>query len=257
MDYMLIIGISIFTVLEIAFPRRKQAFFKKGLLEDLFYFVLILGASYFGLLELGFLLEFVEEYSLIKVSFPNKVVEWILCLIVFDFIRFVTHFCLHRFDFLWRAHKLHHSTTELSVMSGFRNSYFEDFALVIFSLPFVIILSFDSYITAQVGTLFMLHGFFLHSNLKFRFKGWLSFLGCPYFHASHHIKERRFNYCNYGSTFTFWDKIFGTYYLPDNLEFENLGLYNGEKDEAFKGGHYLSRFFCLEGVQSFLQKKLK
>jgi len=50
---------------------------------------------------------------------------------------------------------------------------------------------------------------------------------------------------NFGATFTFWDKIFGTFYLPDNLEFTDLGTPNMEKDPYLKK-NFLLRFFHLK-----------
>jgi sterol desaturase/sphingolipid hydroxylase (fatty acid hydroxylase superfamily) len=50
---------------------------------------------------------------------------------------------------------------------------------------------------------------------------------------------------NFGATFTFWDKISGTFYLPDNLEFTDLGTPNMEKDPYLKK-NFLLRFFHLK-----------
>lgn len=229
-------------LLEFLNPRAKYKFFKKGFFEDLFFAFLII-----------FVLP--RIYQFFPVSFDairgafhwggqniNYWGQFLICLIVGDFLLFVLHFCMHRFEFMWKVHKLHHSSKEVSLTSAFRNGYGEDlFMLIAIMVPFHL-LKFDHEVIRSCFTVFAFHGYFLHSNINVRMPSFLKFIGCPHFHQWHHeIKILIPGGQNFGATFTIWDRIFKKYVFPE-LSPLNFGLYDNEEMKGNLITQYLGPF---------------
>ena len=150
---------------------------------------------------------------------------------------------MHKSSFLWNFHKLHHTTQSLTASSGFRNSYYEDLALSIFSIFVVAVFEFKESYILYSEIILTTHGLFCHCNFNIRFPKYLRWIADPYFHASHHIADSKLIRSNYGVTFTFYDKIFGSYHLPEDLHFNDLGL--PDKNDPIYKKNTLFRYFYL------------
>jgi sterol desaturase/sphingolipid hydroxylase (fatty acid hydroxylase superfamily) len=60
---------------------------------------------------------------------------------------------------------------------------------------------------------------YTHSNIRLPFQKQLEFIFVtPRFHFVHHISTRMHTDSNYGFVFSFWDRIFGTYTNPDEID---------------------------------------
>jgi len=131
-------------------------------------------------------------------------------------MEFLAHFFLHRSDFLWAFHKIHHAQEELGAASTRRFHWVE---MIIFKplvyIPFALIgYSVPDYFLFQI-TVQNVWGFFTHSNIKVRW-GFLNYIiNTPETHAWHHAKNVPGKYgVNYASILNIWDLIFGFYYVP-------------------------------------------
>lgn len=220
-------------------PRNKYKFLREGLLEDIFYlgliFFIIPRINFF----LGDILDFFKRFALFDLSTTHYAIQFTLYLVLGDLSRFILHVFMHRTKF-WKAHKLHHSTTELSALSAFRTGYFEEILLVVFTIPIACLFKINGEIIEDVLIVYGTHGFLLHSNLSIKFPKLLSFIACPHFHSWHHsYDEHQRGGLNYGATFTFWDKLYGSYYFPEERP-KKFGL---SPDEKVMQGNFLFRFF--------------
>ena len=59
----------------------------------------------------------------------SKYSLWIQLLVFFivtDFIQWFTHLMLHKFDFLWQFHKVHHSVEEMGFAAHLRYHWMEN-----------------------------------------------------------------------------------------------------------------------------------
>ena len=143
-------------------------------------------------------------------------------LLVEDFSRFFLHYCMHRFDVLWRFHRTHHSATVLTPFTLFRvhpvehSLYFVRGLMVFGLVSGVFIWLFSGKLTGlQIlgvdlfGFLFnMLAANLRHSHIWISFGRFESIFISPAQHQIHHSKNHRF--ANLGSILSVWDGLLGT-----------------------------------------------
>ena len=136
-----------------------------------------------------------------------------LDLVLLDFLIYWWHRANHEIPFLWRFHEIHHLDEHLDTTSALR-FHFGEVALsaaarACFILAFDIPLS--SVLVFEAMVLFA--AIFHHSNLKLpagleRALAWVVIT--PSQHWVHHHKIRRDTDSTYGTTFSVWDRLFGT-----------------------------------------------
>src|SRR5262245_47279633 len=91
-----------------------------------------------------------------------------LALVVFDFVSFLVHVSLHRFDVLWNVHKVHHSTLQLDGFATTRTHLFEN--LVRFVPAQAVLFTVGMPVAAVAATVVIAaaYGISNHSNLATR-----------------------------------------------------------------------------------------
>jgi sterol desaturase/sphingolipid hydroxylase (fatty acid hydroxylase superfamily) len=127
------------------------------------------------------------------------------------------HRAQHSVPFLWALHSYHHRVTDLRASNTYV-SHPIDFALrnvIIFLVLGVIGFSPFALLIAVPGT--NISGTFSHCGGDVK-GGPLNYLFVtPEVHRWHHTAQVPEGYgysCNYGVEFSFWDIVFGTFYLP-------------------------------------------
>jgi sterol desaturase/sphingolipid hydroxylase (fatty acid hydroxylase superfamily) len=155
--------------------------------------------------------------------------------IVTDFL----HYWLHRFFHgatMWRFHAIHHSATQVDWTTAYRihpvNVMLQPAAVTVFMMmmgiaPSVMLftLPFD-----------ILSAAWVHSNLKWDLGPLKYVIAGPIFHRWHHGQEGDGGDKNFAPTFSLWDYMFGTFYMPKGRLPENFGT----DDHHFPEG-YLSQ----------------
>ena len=140
-------------------------------------------------------------------------VRIVLAIFLVDFMIYWIHRAQHRFDALWRTHAWHHSIEQLYWFSGFRTSFLHSF---IYNVPqaAVPMLVFNlSPLEAGIGySIGLLIQFWEHTNLDVRVGPLKYLIITPAYHRVHHATEH--SRTNFGTTFSLWDRMFGTYRDP-------------------------------------------
>ena len=143
--------------------------------------------------------------------------QFIAILLLVSFFRYWMHRFQHRNEFLWSLHAYHHSVTDLRALNDFTSNPV-DFALrnvLVYSLLGIV--GFDSSAYLFALPVLSVWGIFSHCGGDVR-GGWLNYVCVtPEVHRWHHTREVPEGYghsVNYGVEFSFWDLLFGTYYLP-------------------------------------------
>jgi sterol desaturase/sphingolipid hydroxylase (fatty acid hydroxylase superfamily) len=160
---------------------------------------------------------------------------WKIALAIFlvDFIIYWIHRAQHNFEIMWRTHAWHHSIEEMYWFAGFRTSFFHSF---IYNIPQVVVpvtLFHLSPAEAAIGYSFgLLVQFWEHTNLNVRVGPLKWLIITPAYHRIHHSATLHRG-MNLGTTFSLWDRMFGTYVDPEAVP-ENFPMGLGERVETKK-----------------------
>lgn len=246
--YGLIIISLVIWGLEMIFPWRKnQSIFRKDFWLDTFYMffnffllnliVLIalsnMAAQLFNDI-LGIIGLSVANFQLFEINTLPFFLRIFVFFIIIDFVQWCTHRLLHKFDFLWNFHKVHHSVKQMGFAAHLRYHWMEP---VVYNslkyIPLAIIGGFSARDVALVHFFNITIGHLNHANINWDY-GFLKYvLNNPKMHIWHHAKKlpkERQNGVNFGITLSIWDYIFKTNYIPHSGRDIELG-FNG--DERF------------------------
>jgi sterol desaturase/sphingolipid hydroxylase (fatty acid hydroxylase superfamily) len=130
-----------------------------------------------------------------------------LTLALYDLGAWLAHRAMHRFEFLWRAHKVHHASPQLDWLAAFRMHPLEHGIRHAISPVLLILLGFPALHIALASILSGAWAAFVHANLHVgpRALEWL--FVTPRLHHLHHIPatcER-----NFGAVLSLWDRLAG------------------------------------------------
>jgi sterol desaturase/sphingolipid hydroxylase (fatty acid hydroxylase superfamily) len=157
----------------------------------------------------------------------------LFALFIVDFIIYWIHRAQHRFDLLWRTHAWHHSIEQMYWFAGFRTSFLHSF---IYNIPQVVIpVTLFRLSPAEAGigySLGLLIQFWEHTNLKVNVGPLKWLIITPDYHRIHHSATIHRG-MNLGTTFSLWDRMFGTYVDPATVP-ETFPLGLGERVEKKK-----------------------
>lgn len=138
----------------------------------------------------------------------------LLTVVLLDVWMYVWHRANHRVPALWRFHRFHHKDTKMNSTTAIRFHIVE----LYFSYPakaaFCLLIG-ASYLPLLVyETLFFIAVVIHHSNMAISPKGdrlYRSLFASPGMHRIHHSHHLTDTNSNYGSVFSFWDRIFGSW----------------------------------------------
>jgi len=144
-------------------------------------------------------------------------IKILLALFLADFTIYWIHRAQHKYALLWRTHAWHHSIEQMYWFAGFRTSFLHSF---IYNLPQVVIpitLFRLSPVEAGIGySLGLLIQFWEHTNLNVSVGPLAWLIITPAYHRIHHSATIHRGK-NLGTTFSLWDRLFGTYVDPASV----------------------------------------
>lgn len=134
--------------------------------------------------------------------------------IVFDLAVWLQHVAMHRFNVLWRFHRVHHADPDFDVFTAVRfhpaeilvSLFWKGSVVVLIGLPTVFVVWYE--IALNLGAMFN------HSNLRLPkgFDKWLRlFVVTPDMHRVHHSTDALESNRNYGFLLPWWDRLFRLY----------------------------------------------
>jgi sterol desaturase/sphingolipid hydroxylase (fatty acid hydroxylase superfamily) len=149
-------------------------------------------------------------------SLPGAV-KLVLAIVVADFIIYWIHRAQHRFDAMWRTHVWHHTIEEMYWFAGFRTSFAHS---LLYNIPqaAVPMLVFNlSPLQAGIGySIALFVQFWEHTNVKVNLGPLRWIFITPQYHRIHHAADRHRG-LNLGTTFSLWDRMFGTHVDPETM----------------------------------------
>jgi sterol desaturase/sphingolipid hydroxylase (fatty acid hydroxylase superfamily) len=144
-------------------------------------------------------------------SMQEGPLKWLLVFALFDLAIYCWHFASHRYEWLWRFHKIHHSDKSFNVSTGFRFHVFDLLLEIVYKCLFVIVVGVNAYVVLSVEIVELFFIFFHHANIAVPGESQLSrWIITPALHRAHHSTLRREHDSNYGIVLSVWDRWFGT-----------------------------------------------
>ena len=232
-----LISISLFVwVLEIIFPwRKEQSVFRKDFWLDGFYmffnfFIFSIAISgFYRLIQVGFSDIGITSKSIAFID-PSTWPMWLQLLVFFiilDFVQWFTHTLLHKYSFLWKFHKVHHSVKEMGFAAHLRYHWMENiFYKPLKTFAVMILFGFEPEQAYIVHFIAITIGHFNHANIKITWGPLKYIINNPVMHLQHHaydVPEGKYG-VNFGISLSLWDYIFKTNYIPEDSGTINLGF---------------------------------
>jgi sterol desaturase/sphingolipid hydroxylase (fatty acid hydroxylase superfamily) len=176
-------------------------------------------------------------------------IKWLFAFLLYDLAIYAWHVASHKYAFLWRFHKVHHSDKSFNTSTGFRFHVFDLFLEILYKCLFVIIIGVDAYLVLAIETIQLFFIFFHHTNIAFDNEKQLSdYIITPYLHRTHHSTLRSEHDSNYGIVLAFWDKLFDT---RKEVVPEKIGL------EIIVAENFLQLFFLAFITERHIRKLLQ
>lgn len=155
-------------------------------------------------------------------SLDNGPIKWFLAFAFFDLAIYIWHFASHKYEYLWRFHKVHHSDKCFNVSTGFRFHVFDLLLEIFYKCLFVVVIGVDAYLVLSIEIVELFFIFFHHANIKIPSEEAISrIIITPNLHRTHHSTLRTEHDSNYGIVLAVWDRLFGT---RKELVPANIGL---------------------------------
>jgi sterol desaturase/sphingolipid hydroxylase (fatty acid hydroxylase superfamily) len=239
----------IYVPLERLWPQYPtQGTFRKEWTLDVVYFM----STHFPLQILSFLVLLPATQATKYLGVPVLqqfiarmpwLLQFFLAVVVADIAEYFIHLALHKVPFLWRFHAVHHSSKALDWIAGSR-SHFVDDTLVRGFILVPLMLGFSQTIILAYLIFVTLHATWTHCNFGPNVKWLEKFLVMPRYHHWHHTSQKEAIDRNFAIHFPWIDKIFGTYYFPEDWP-ENYGL----------AGEEIAHGFVRQTIEPFTKRK--
>jgi sterol desaturase/sphingolipid hydroxylase (fatty acid hydroxylase superfamily) len=220
-----LVGISLlFVLLERLFPWRKQALLRSGWARDVGF--LALNGHFFGLwtaAAFGWVaLQATDLLGRAGLRLDASPVprwpfslQFVVFLVVSDFLQWCVHNLLHRVPWLWTFHKVHHAIDTMDFIGSFRFHWAE---IVVYKaaqwLPLAILgASAEAVFWVAVAGTFW--GHLNHANVNVSLGPLGYVLNSPRMHLWHHDASDEGGVAkNFGIVLSLWDFVFRTAYWP-------------------------------------------
>jgi sterol desaturase/sphingolipid hydroxylase (fatty acid hydroxylase superfamily) len=143
------------------------------------------------------------------------VVQVPVLVLVADFTQYWVHRAFHRVPALWRFHAIHHSIEQMDWLAGSRLHLVDVIVTRGATYVPIFLAGFSERALMVYVFLVAAQATFIHANVRWTFRRVQRLVVTPAFHHWHHGAERECVDTNFAVHTPVWDRLFGTYYLPD------------------------------------------
>jgi sterol desaturase/sphingolipid hydroxylase (fatty acid hydroxylase superfamily) len=154
-------------------------------------------------------------------------VEFLVLLLVSQFLNYLIHIAFHRYSWLWPIHAVHHSDVDVDVTTSYRHHPLEALVSLPVISPLILLLGVPVNVAVTFKVFEISATLFSHSNIRIpeALEKYLRLIILtPDFHRLHHCAEVRHTNSNYGSLLPWFDYLFGTASSRPYHEQENMKL---------------------------------
>jgi len=209
---------GIFVTLERKLPLRRQRIFRRGWITDVSYFVLGCFAGQFSAAtSLAVILLVCHVTGLRYAHMASHQPGWLQfleILLLFDFLGYAFHLAMHKIPWLWRFHRIHHSSQEMDWLVNVRVHPVDKVLADCIQLIPTLCLGFSTLPLLAFTILIGIQGFVNHSNLRANYGLLRWIVVSPQFHHWHHSNDAKSYDKNFAPHLVIFDLLFGTLHLP-------------------------------------------
>ncbi|GAB5438769.1 sterol desaturase family protein [Falsiruegeria mediterranea] len=172
-------------------------------------------AFFIGITFLGMAAFYVGAYfyaaQFAVFDIPTTWASFVIALVLADLAYYWEHRILHRINFLWATHSVHHSSPFFNISVAYRHGPLDGFWPLFFHLPLVL-LGFNPILILVVELLVQLYQTALHTEVIGKlWKPVEMIMNTPSHHRVHHGSNPKYLDKNYAGIFIIWDRMFGTF----------------------------------------------
>ena len=240
----------LFVPLEKIFGRLNQPLFRNEWREDLFYFLLgsllVQSLAFLTLAPAMTILQHTSNWADFRLMVASQPLWLQVIEIMFltDFVQFWFHRAFHQIPFLWGFHAVHHSAKYMDWLAGSRMHIVEIIGLRSMTIIPMYALGYAENALHIYIFLVYLNATFIHANVRFNVEWLKPFIVTPRFHHWHHGIEKEAIDVNFSIHFPLLDRLFGTYYMPENQWPSGYGI----------GGHPIPNGYWQQFCYPFKRK---
>ena len=192
------------------------------IVDNLIFFILLAFVT-------GYIFRMIEQnqIGLFNYLALPTILRIALLIIVFDLWMYIWHVMVHRSSFLWRFHRMHHSDPNMDVSTALRFHPGEIILSTIFRWGIFLLLGVTAFDQLLYETIMLPIIFFHHSNYYLPEKVdkiLRTVIVTPWMHWVHHSHIFEETNSNYGTIFSWWDRLFSTFRLREEPVTIQYGL---------------------------------
>lgn len=158
--------------------------------------------------------------------------QGVVYLLLADFMCYWIHRIFHGAA-MWRFHAIHHSATEVDWTTTYRIHPINMLLQGSFVAVTMMWLGIKPDVMAFFTAFDILSASVVHANVKWTFGPLKYVIASPVFHRWHHGPANDGGSSNFAPTFSFWDYLFGTFYMPEGRLPEVFGVDDHEFPENY------------------------
>lgn len=136
--------------------------------------------------------------------------HFVLFLVISDFGLYWKHRLMHAVPALWRIHAVHHSQTEMTLMTSYRFHFADELLANIVRFATGLLLGVPLWTWLPATIALTLYQSFQHSDTGWTFGPADRIFVSSGFHNVHHSARSSESQSNFGLFFSAWDHLFGT-----------------------------------------------
>jgi sterol desaturase/sphingolipid hydroxylase (fatty acid hydroxylase superfamily) len=140
-----------------------------------------------------------------------------------DFLLYWCHRVFHK-HILWPFHAVHHSSVDVDWTTAYRAHPINQMFASGLVMSIMIVLGVAPSIMIWLVPFDIISAAFVHANLNWTLGPLKYIIATPVFHRWHHTQPDQGGDSNFSSTFSIWDYLFGTFYMPEGQLPEEYGV---------------------------------
>ena len=143
----------------------------------------------------------------------GRPLTFVAVVFVGDFVSYWRHRLEHT-RWLWPAHAIHHSDTQMTWMTLSRFHPINRATTICVDVTCLAILGFPAWALVANELVRHYYGEFIHADLPWMYGPLRSVFVSPVMHRWHHARDVTGSGSNFATVFSVFDRAFGTYYVP-------------------------------------------